>query len=499
MTLIGAPSAPDEHARLLNLTQYEILDTPPEEGFDRIARLAARLLGTPLAWINFIDGSRQWTKAAHGPDQTITPRHESLCAWTILGTGPMVIENTHADPRFARHPAVSGEPYVHTYAGVPLITPEGHCIGTLCVADHQPHHFTPRELQDLQDLAALVVNELELRTHTRQSDHRPRREPDQAWVLDGLTGLVGQELSPEDMTLKVADVLGGALNADYIGLLQFEGEELRETAAYQTPLVASALEALSTALPEWSDSVTMTLKDLSQPLYLDDYPLVPGALGPMVAAGVQQIAWLPLGTRNGVTSLLLTMRLQSNPVMRWRGGDQRLLAAAGRCVRAALDQQQVLERAHQEARRDALTGLLNRRAMYQDLIQHHLNRRPFLLAQLDLDGFRVLNDQEGDVRGDKLLQVFARTLKVELGETGEVYRMGGDEFVVLGDTDEETLYEAVDVAVLAARQVGALRGASVGIARSSEGAGETLLVLAEERLYAVKCRRLAMREQRVAS
>lgn len=97
------------------------------------------------------------------------------------------------------------------------------------------------------------------------------------------------------------------------------------------------------------------------------------------------------------------------------------------------------------------------------------------------------------------MQVFARTLKVELGETGEVYRMGGDEFVVLGDTDEETLYEAVDVAVLAARQVGALRGASVGIARSSEGAGETLLVLAEERLYAVKCRRLAMREQRVAS
>ncbi|CAM3292308.1 sensor domain-containing diguanylate cyclase [Deinococcus saxicola] len=508
MTMIGAPSPPNESARLLDLAHYEILDTPAEDVFDRIARLAAHLLRTPLACINFIDGSRQWSKAAYGPGPGTAPRRDSFCAWTILGTDPVVIENTCADPRFAQHPAVTGEPHLRMYAGAPLITPTGHCIGTLCVADSEPHALTRADLQDLRDLAALVVDELELRAHTLETGRRPhtqhrrngelQRGPDQTWVLDGLTGLLNLELSPEDMTLKAAALLGNALNADYLGLLLFEGEELREEAAYRTPQVAPAMAALPTPLPEWSNSVTMTLKDLHQPLYLDDYPLVPGALNAVAAAGVQQIAWLPLGTRRGVTALLMAMRLRSNPVMRWRGSDQGLLTAAGRSVRSALDRQLEAELAHQQARHDALTGSLNRRAMYQDLIQRHLNGQPFLLAELDLDGLKTLNDQEGRAQGDKLLQVFARTLKVELGKEGEVYRTGGDEFVVLADTDEEAVHDAVDVAVLAARQVGTLRGASVGIARSSEGVGETLLGLAEERLYAVKCRRLAVRQEGVA-
>ncbi|WP_415814359.1 GAF domain-containing protein, partial [Deinococcus marmoris] len=244
MTMIGAPSPPDEYARLLDLAHYEILDTPAEDVFDRIARLAAHLLRTPLACINFIDGSRQWSKAVYGPGPGSAPRHDSFCAWTILGTDPVVIENTRADPRFAQHPAVTGEPHLRMYAGAPLITPTGHCIGTLCVADSGPHALTAADLQDLRDLAALVVDELELRAHHLETGRRPhtqhrrngevQRGPDQTWVLDGLTGLMNLELSPEDMTLKAAALLGNALNADYIGLLLFEGEELREEAAYQT-------------------------------------------------------------------------------------------------------------------------------------------------------------------------------------------------------------------------------------------------------------------------
>jgi diguanylate cyclase (GGDEF)-like protein len=505
MTMIGAPPALDEPARLLNLAHYEILDTPAEAIFDRIARLAAGLLGTPLACINFIDGSRQWTKAAYGLAQTTLPRGESICAWTILGAEPVVIENVHADPRFACHPVVTGDLGLHMYAGVPLLTPAGHSIGTLCVADRQPHPLTGRELQVLQDLAALVVDALEVRNRTRAPGRGPpfeqgrgdelHRGSDQTWVLDGLTSLMGLELTPEDMTLRAAALLGEALNADYIGLLTFEGGTLKETAAYQTAQVGPALGALPTPRPDWSESVTMTLRDLNQPLYLDDYPLVPGALGPLVTAGVQQIAWLPLGTRHGVTSLLVAMRLRNNPVMRWRGGDQALLAAAARSVCGALDRQQAAEQARQEARRDALTGVLNRRAMYQDLIQRHLGGGAFVLSALDLDGLEALNEQEGRAQGDKLLQVFAQMLKVELGELGEVYRMGGDDFVVLGEADEEAIHDAVDVAVLAARQVGALRGASVGIAHSHEGVGETLLTLGEQRLSAVKCRRQAVRQQ----
>ncbi len=131
--MTGAPLPPEEDARLLELARYEILDTPPEEAFDRITRLAARLLDTPVAFINFVSQDRQWSKATYGPGDTTAPRGDSVCAWTILEAGPMVIENAHADPRFVHNPLVTGEPHIHMYAGTPLITPAGHRIGTLCV------------------------------------------------------------------------------------------------------------------------------------------------------------------------------------------------------------------------------------------------------------------------------------------------------------------------------------------------------------------------------
>ena len=144
--MTSAPLPANEYARLLDLARYEILDTPEEEAYDRITRLAARLLNTPVAFINFVDQHRQWSKAASGPGDTTAPRHDSVCAWTILEAGPMVIENAHTDPRFAHNPMVTGSPYIHMYAGAPLTTPAGHRIGTLCVTDHQPHPLTPDDL-----------------------------------------------------------------------------------------------------------------------------------------------------------------------------------------------------------------------------------------------------------------------------------------------------------------------------------------------------------------
>lgn len=503
--MTGAPLPSDEYARLLTLAQYEILDTPAEDTFDRITRLAARLLGTPVACINLVDQSRQWTKSSHGPGGSTAPRHASICAWTILQAEPLVVEDAHADPRFAQYPGVVDEPHIRMYAGAPLVTPAGHRIGTLCVTDHQPHPLTQENLQDLQALAALVVDELELRAHTcalqRGHDAQQRRSAelqrglDQTWVLEGITRLMDQDLLPEDMTLGAWDLLGDVLNADSIALLVCEGEEVRVEAACESTRVPPAAQPLSGHLPDCSNSVTTTLNDLTRPLYLDDYPGFPGALDAVVAAGVQQTAWVPLGTRSGATSVLMAMRLNDNPVMRWRGSDQALLEATGRSLRSALDRRLEAELAHQEARTDALTGMLNRRAVYQDLIQRHLDGRPYLLALLDLDGLKALNDQEGPAQGDKLLQVFARTLKVELGQSGKVYRLGDDKFVVMEDMDEESVHDAVDTAVLAARQVGPLQGVSVGITHSSEGVGEALLRLAHERMVAVKRRRQAVRQQ----
>ncbi|OLV17900.1 GAF domain-containing protein [Deinococcus marmoris] len=106
--MTSAPLPSGEYARLLELSRYEILDTPAEAAFDRITRLAARVMDTPVAVINFVDQSRQWGKSACGLGDTTAPRQDSLCAWTILQTGPMVIENAWADPRFAHNPMVIG-------------------------------------------------------------------------------------------------------------------------------------------------------------------------------------------------------------------------------------------------------------------------------------------------------------------------------------------------------------------------------------------------------
>lgn len=502
--MTGAPFPDQEYARLLALAQYEILDTYPEAAFDRITRLAAHLLKTPVAMVNFVDQHRLWGKSAVGVNPVSMPRSEALCAWTILHDTPMVVENAHLDPRFCYNPGVTGDPHIHMYAGAPLTSPSGHRIGTLCVMDDQPHPLTPGDLQALQDLAALVVDELELRIKNlqlsrelgaqEQLGQELRRTLEHGRVLEGVSSLMDLDLGPEEITLAAAGLLGEALGADYTGLILFHGETLRIEAAYSHPRLPIEAHAIPDRVLRLPGTLTSALRNATLPLYTNDYAANQGALKEVIEAGVKQIAWLPLGTRGKVTSLLMTVRLKDNPVPQWRSSDRALLEAAGRSVRSALDRRLVMDAALQEARQDSLTGALNRRAFDHDLDEWSSIDKAFTLAVLDLDGLKTVNDAEGHAQGDKVLQVFAGTLAVELGKAASLYRVGGDEFILLSvSTEEDALYEQVDVAVLAARQVSGLRGVSMGIAQSSEASGPDLIELADRRMYAVKQRRQQVR------
>lgn len=500
--MTGAPLPTDEYTRLLDLAHYEILDTPQEEAFDRITRLAAHLLGTPVAVINFVDQYRQWGKSAVGLGDSTAPRHDSFCAWTILQAGPFVVENAAVDPRFMNNPMVTGDPHIHMYAGAPLTTPAGHRIGTLCVTDDRPHPLSAADLRALQDLADVAVSELELRARTiyleRELQAQTRRSVelkqglDQAHVLEGVTQLMDMDLSPEEMTVAASSLLGEALAADYTGLIVFEGEGLRVRATHYHPRILQETRDLYQQVLDWPASLTSTLRNLKQPYYLNDYASHPGALEDMVAAGVRQIAWLPLGTRGGIISLLMAVRLDGSEAPCWRNRDRTLLEAAGRSVRSALDHRLEITLAQQEARRDPLTGALNRRALFEDLVQFEEQALPFVLAGLDLDGLKTVNDQEGHAQGDRLLQVFVDALTDKLSLKSQVYRVGGDEFVVLGKACDQQIHGAVNGAVQSARQVASLRGASVGTVRSDEGQGEVLLALADERMYVAKRRSAAV-------
>lgn len=161
---------PDEAQRLLALRKLDILDTPPEERFDRITRMAARLFKVPIAVVTLVDSERQWFKSRVGIDLCETPLHVSFCTHTLLQDDVMVVEDTLDDARFCRNEMVLGNPSVRFYAGHPVAAPDGSKIGTLCLIDQVPRHFSDDERATLRDLAGMVTHELaatELQVHLR--------------------------------------------------------------------------------------------------------------------------------------------------------------------------------------------------------------------------------------------------------------------------------------------------------------------------------------------
>jgi diguanylate cyclase (GGDEF)-like protein len=157
-------AAADEAARLAALQAYAILDTPPEQAFDDIVRLAVTLCGAPAATISLIDRDRVWFKARIGVDQPQVPREHSLCNHAIDAPGrTLVVEDLAADPSAAAgRRRLEGKP-PRFYAGVPLLSPDGYALGALSVADVEAHHLTDAQVEGLQLLARQTQHLLELR------------------------------------------------------------------------------------------------------------------------------------------------------------------------------------------------------------------------------------------------------------------------------------------------------------------------------------------------
>ncbi|HKS67966.1 MAG TPA: response regulator [Candidatus Acidoferrales bacterium] len=179
----------NEPARLEALRRYGILDTLPEQEFDDLTRLAALICQTPIALVSFVDAKRQWFKSKIGVEASETPREISFCAHAILTPDLLVVSDVLADERFRSNPLVQGEPGLRFYAGAPLITHDGHALGTICVLDRVPRGLGETQREALKALARLAVAELELRrsvsdlskaTHERR---RAEKEIDQLFTL----------------------------------------------------------------------------------------------------------------------------------------------------------------------------------------------------------------------------------------------------------------------------------------------------------------------------
>jgi diguanylate cyclase (GGDEF)-like protein/PAS domain S-box-containing protein len=391
--------------RLLELASFGILDTPPEADFDDLTLLAANICATPIAMVSLVTADRQWFKSRHGVEHTETPREQSFCAHALSGPDLLVIPDTHLDPRVSTSPFVTGDPHLRFYAGAPLVAPNGHVLGTLCVLDTAPRALTELQLTHLRILAAQVISQLEVRRQARRlasevtarlAAHAALRE--QQRMLDGV--------------LQHTDVLVYAKDLD--GRYVMTNAALEKITSFEGGLIGCNDRDLFGA-----DLAAVNRRNDKQ----------------MLASGERQVFSEDLVHPDGSTHTYRSTKFpivdDSGTIMGIGGvsTDITELAAA----RAALEQ---------SASTDPLTGSLNRRAWHvhlQALLKTAADTgAPLAIALIDLDNFKGYNDAHGHNMGDALLQSFSAAAHASLRPTDVFARWGGEEFIVaLPDTTPE--------------------------------------------------------------
>lgn len=166
---MAAGSEAREADRLAALRGYEILDSPPERTFDRVTDLAAHHFQVPVSTVSLVDDRRIWFKARHGLDVQEVPREPGLCSTCILSNATYVVNDAAEDARAKANALVQGEPGIRFYAAAPLITHEGHRLGTLNIVDFRPRQLDAEGEATLQNMAGVIMDQMELRRTAMQS------------------------------------------------------------------------------------------------------------------------------------------------------------------------------------------------------------------------------------------------------------------------------------------------------------------------------------------
>ncbi len=211
------PFPPDEAERLAALRALDILNTPSEERFDRITRLAKALFKVPIALISLVDADRQWFKSRQGLTACETSREISFCGHAILENKVLWVEDARLDKRFRDNPLVTGDLGIRFYAGYPIRTTGGQCIGTLCVIDKKPRPFSPEELAMLSDLGQMAGRELEsFQVGTVRLELADRSVEERKQLIDGVSGLWNREGMLEILRESLAECAKKKLSATII-------------------------------------------------------------------------------------------------------------------------------------------------------------------------------------------------------------------------------------------------------------------------------------------
>ncbi|WP_269451097.1 EAL domain-containing protein (plasmid) [Tistrella mobilis] len=397
------PMPGDEDDRLAALAAYHLVDTPPEEEFDRLVGLASRLFDVPIVLVSLVAGDRQFFKARLGLDVCETGRDVSFCAHAILSDEVFVVPDARQDPRFQANDLVLGPPFIRFYAGKPLITPSGRRIGTVCLIDSRPRDdFSAADRHTLTDIAGLVMERMEIRRliHARIAD-QARFENIAATSPDAILCLTGD------------------------GRVSFWNAAAERLFGYSAAEMADRDAAI--LVPEsWRRLYARQLDRLGR-------GLMPAA-GPSIE--------LPVIDRNGKA---IPADLS---VSTWTEGGA---VSIGVIIRDVTERRSSEERLFRLAYVDSLTGLPNRGAWYRRMAEAMAASRPVTLMLLDLAGFKEVNDAFGNPAGDVVLKSAAARLRdICAGTAMMVARLAGDEFVILLAGDDTARARALADRLVAA-------------------------------------------------
>lgn len=379
-----------EKRRVEELARYRIVDSEPEEDFDRLVALTSRVFGAPLACVSLVSDERIWFKSKLGFDATEVPRHGAFCNATVNSGGSFVILDATQDPKFAQNPLVTGDLSVRFYAGAPLISPAGLPIGTLCILDHRPRgSFSDSELQSLRDLTNMIMDRVELR----------------------YAKIAKRDI--EQRFYRVAVSLGeGVVCADTEGMVTFWNPGAEACFGYTAnEIIGRPFDELLMTGANVGGACSLT--NLSRQRLQE-----PG--GYLVELE---------GCRKTGENFTLEACYSG-----WPDGDDFHYTVIMRDISVRKREE---EKIHFLAKHDPLTGLANRIHLRERLRQATMrakrDRTQMAVLLIDLDNFKEINDTLGHACGDKILFDVAKRLKECAPADSLVARLSGDEFAIVLD------------------------------------------------------------------
>ncbi|GGE63731.1 hypothetical protein GCM10011533_15180 [Streptosporangium jomthongense] len=498
-----------EKRRLAALTRLGLLDTPPEERFERLTRIARQHYQVKTALFTLLDHDRQWFKSRQGLDISETPRSVAFCDHAIRQDQIFVVEDAAVDPRFRNNPFVRDAPYIRFYAGMPVREPSGFRVGTLCIIDDNPRQFSEKDLDVLRTLATMVEEELERSySDSDKSEYVPVSHLNRA-IHHAQSIFLTSDNERSAFEQLLSDLL--ALTDSKFGLI---GEILHKDNG------APFLKVGAITNIAWSPETQALYQDVERRGM--EFDRLDNVLGLPLVTGETVISNnLDVDSRRGglppghpPINTYIGIPVYSGGVQlgliglanRAEGYNQKLadeLAPLSQALGNLIERKRLYEekRTHEKnielaANYDALTGLPNRQRLTELFEQelYEANKRDGVVSVcfIDLDGFKAINDEHGHAVGDAVLRSVATKLQATVRSHDIVARLGGDEFVaILRDVDDERVYarllEAIRQPINFRHYVLQVSG-SMGVTVYPEDDADSDLLLrhADQAMYAAK-------------